>query len=423
MNRAVLGITRESLKRVGGFGVTVLANTAVGLVTMPVLIFGVGSKQWGYLALAQSVALLIAVIVSFGWGATGPTTIALMNSSQRREFYLESFFARGGLYLVSVPIMTALLGVLLHGQWTFSLMAALSLLLPSVGASWFFIGEGTPRRLFLVDALPQMVGSLVGAVSTLLTHALMSFMVIQFVGNLGAVISALTLIVLRRRAEDNHASDAQGIASHVSLRSVLCALGRQRDGVLATFTTSLYVTLPSMLVQWFLPSALSTYAFGERLYRYASVAYSPIQQFLQSWVPGGGDCQLRSRARKATAVAGGIGALGGVTIFTLSDFASLLLTHGEIQIDVSMKLAFSMAFLSVAVSGTVGLACLVALRRVKALSLSSGLGALVGVPVMVLSATVAQSADGVAWAVALAESIVSAVQLVTLWSSLRSVRC
>lgn len=400
----MLGVTLGSVRRLSGFALTVVGSTVVGLISMPLLIVGVGATAWAHFALAQSVAMFVSVLVSFGWGATGPSTVASLSNAHRPQFYASSFVARTVLYVVAVPVMTTIMALLLGGSWMFAGLAAVSLLLPAVSGSWFFIGESRPIRLLLCDALPQMIGTLAGTFSTLLTGSMTSFFLAQLAGNLCAVLLSLRAVTRGRSV----------IWLGQGWRGVGATLWHQRHGVWTTTATTLYVTLPSMLVQVFLPASLPAYAFAERLYRYASVAYSPVQQFLQGWVPAEGDGQLRRRVRSASLLAVVLGGLGAAALVGLSGLASLLLTGGQIDVPLPMMVAFAVAFVAVTVSGTVGLACLVALKQLKALSFSSWIGALIGVPALVVSAANGQDARLVAWAVALAEATVAVAQLLFL---------
>lgn len=409
MAKPILGITMLSVRRLSGFAMTVVASTVVGLISMPLLILGVGAQVWGHFALAQSVAMLVTVLVSFGWGATGPSTVAGLPVCERPQFYAESFLARSALYLCCVPVMALILSLLLNGDWAFGGFAALSLLLPAVSGSWYFVGESRPTRLLFCDALPQMAGTVLGTLSTLATGTMVSFFAVQLLGNLSAVV--ISLIVVTRGQQ------VQWMAG--GWKGLLATLWGQRHGVWTTTATTLYVTMPSMLVQVFLPTSLPMYAFAERLYRYASVAYSPVQQFLQGWVPAAGSGQLRRRVRSATLLSFSLGAAGAFALVLLSDLAAQLLTHGEIELQGQIMVAFGIGFLAVTVSGTVGLACLVALGRLRALSLASWGGAILGVPSLLLAA-VFYDAVAVAWAVALAEGVVALLQLIFLRRALRA---
>jgi hypothetical protein len=109
-------------------------------------------------------------------------------------------------------------------------------LLAYPGASWYFVGEARPRRLFLVDALPQLASTIVGIVVLVVTLDYTFLVTTQLLFNLGAVV-----------------------------RAVLWA--SQRHGVITAATGSLFVNLPILVVKLFpliswTPLPLLTVCFG-----------------------------------------------------------------------------------------------------------------------------------------------------------------
>src|SRR5690606_13015624 len=174
---------------------------------------------------------------------------------------------------------------------------------------------------------------------------------------------------------------------------------------------------PMIAVQVFLPALQPMYAMANQLFRYASIALLPIQQFFQSWVPVDNAGRPR-RIRIATLSALIIGVIGGTCIAFLSPWASRLLSVGANPVPLSVSLPLGVAFIGIATAAVVGYACLVSLGRVRALAVSTIIGAIVGAPLILLFAVLG-SVPAVAWAVAISELCVGGYLLWMLRTALR----
>ena len=390
---------RQVAGRLSGFTISVIIVTLVGVVSIPVLIDALGRATWGILVVIQGVTQVGGIVVSFGWGATGAASVASMTADERTGFYRSSLRIRAVLYLMTLPFVFVILGILTRGMWLESLLGALVYLLPSVGAAWYFIGTGSPSRLIRFDTLPIVGGAVLGIVGAVVTGELWAYIVGQGLGYLvGVSLSALVIV-----------RGAPAGPAPVPWRDSLMV---QRPAVLATLTSSLYVTLPLIAVQIFLPAATPVYGLADRLFRYASVAFQPIQQFFQSWVPERGD-DLAARCRTATWAAAGIATLGGTAIAVLSPVLSLPLSGFEIQVPFALSVPLGVAFIGIGIAAVVGYACLVVLGRVSALAVSTLVGALVGAPLILLFGALG-SLPLIAWSVALSELCVAGYQLLVL---------
>ena len=51
-------------------------NGAISLITIPIVTGIVGADHWASMATGQAIGASFAVIVIFGWGLTGPVTVA-----------------------------------------------------------------------------------------------------------------------------------------------------------------------------------------------------------------------------------------------------------------------------------------------------------------------------------------------------------
>lgn len=398
-------------KRIAGFAVPVAASTVLGVVTIPLLVGSIGPSSWGTLAVVQSTGQLLGILVAFGWGATGPSMVASADSSSRPQLYLESLIARGYLYLVSVAIAIVVLVFLTRGDVGISVLGSFAYLLPFLGATWYFVGESRPWRLFFFDSVPTLLGTIAGLAVAAASGSVLGFVSMQLLGSLVAVVLD-ALVVLRSREKP--------LAADFTVGSAVRSLAGQRHAVTSALTSGMYVNLPLLAVQVFLPSFVPTYAMADRFFRYANIAFSPVQQFLQGWVPEAGRAARPRRMRYATLAGLSSGILGGAIVALLAAPVSYLLSGGAIVVPIALSLPLGVAFVSVATSAVVGYACLVLVGRVRALAVSTVLGAVVGAPLIIVFAALHLPVF-VACSVAVSEFIVAGYQYAVLHRALRPV--
>lgn len=402
--RALISIS----KRIAGFAVPVAASTVLGIVTIPLLVRSLGAAEWGSLAVVQATSQLVGILVAFGWGATGPSAVASASKAARPDLYAQSLIARSYLFVVGVVIGAIVLVFLTRGDVTVAVVGSVTYLLPFLGASWYFVGEGRPWRLFVYDSLPTLVGTLAGLVAAVTTRSLIAFLLLQAAGSLVAV--ALDAFVVL------HGSGAR-IRGRTSPRAAAASLSGQRHAVTSALTSGLYVNLPLLSIQTFLPGFVPVYALADRFFRYANVAFSPVQQFLQGWVPETGERRSFTRMRYATWAGLGFGLLGGALVAALTRPLAWLLSGGEIDVPLALSIPLGAAFVFVASSAVIGYACLVPVGRERSLAASTVVGALAGAPLIILFA-VLQLPVLVAWSVAVSEAIVAVYQFSVLRSEL-----
>lgn len=398
----------DALGRLAMFGLTLGLGSILGLVAIPIITGVVGSEAWAVQALVQALATLFGVAVAFGWGTTGPGMIAGASPATRPQLYADSLVTRTYLFLIVAPIMATVMVILQPSQAAFVATASVAYLLPYAGASWYFIGESKPLKLFMLDAAPQMLGTVLGLIVITGTSSLTLMVATQLSFNLAAVVLSAAVILRGQRP-----------AFRFALKTSLNRMADQRHGVITAATGALYVNLPLIAVRLLLPAHLDTYAFADRLFRFSAAAFSPVLQFIQGWIPEGGKKHVRHRIVRASQAAPALGIIGGGILALIGPAAAHVLISGPIGFDLSLSVPIGLCFAAIAVSQVVGLACLVAVGRARELARSTLIGALVGAPTIIIGALFA-GVQGVAWAVALSELLVSVYQLLALRAYLKS---
>ena len=285
---------QRHLRRLGAFGASVVITTVVGVLAIPVVIANTGSQIWGVIALGQATALLFGVLVSFGWGTTGPALVAGMPAEGRPQMYLDSLVSRLYLFCLAAPLAVLTVWLIANDFQSVAVLACLAYLLPFLGASWFFVGDGRPGRLLLFDTVPVTLGTVLGLIGLTLTTNVYVYLTIQLAMNLVAVVASGLLIRMRSPLVPRFDFNA---------RRAMHRLRGQRHGVITAATSSLYVNTPLMVVGAVVPGSLALYAMAEKFFKYGLTAVGPVVQVLQGSIADPDRARQDARVRMAARLA------------------------------------------------------------------------------------------------------------------------
>lgn len=398
------------LTRFGGFAASLVFSTAINLLAIPFVIVTLGKETWGELALAQATAAIFGIIVTFGWGTVGAALVASLAPPERPQMYIDSLVSRTYLFLMAAPVMYVVMLLITQNNPQVAALASVSYVLPFVGASWFFIGQAKPWKLFLLDVLPQGLGIVSGV------------LLIQFVPEPIVFVASLlffNLVAVLLGAAGATAKTGHHVKADLRFRAAMARLKSQKYGVIAAGTGSLNSNLPMLAVNQVVTASLPQYALADKLFRFAVAGFGPVLQVIQGWIPEGGASQRDHRIRTVAKLAPVAGLGAGILLAVLTPWASGLFSAGEILIGYSLSVPFGLILGGVIVAQVVGLACLIPLGKGAALAKSTAIGAAFNVPLM-FALGIVWGAPGVAWAVGVAELIVAAYQLRVVHSSLRN---
>ncbi|TFC08844.1 hypothetical protein [Cryobacterium sp. MDB2-33-2] len=388
-------------RRIVSYSASVVLMTVINVAVIPTVIILAGTTAWAGIAVAQSVASFTGVIVAFGWGVTGPSEVAGLPQERRGQFFADSMASRLWLFILGTPAMAIVVSTTAPGNSIANILAAFALLLPALGASWFFVGEKSPWRLFFLENIPRATGTLIGTVVLFASGDIALFAAAQVVG---AVICVLISWL-------NVSKRYPGFAWHGGIRSSLQRLRAQTAGVVTAGTSALYVNLPLVIVALFFPSATAPYAMADKLMKFVLSGYSPAVQIAQGYVPQSDSHRHRNRASLAAIVAGGMGLVMGLGYAIFAPQAVGLLSSDQVQITWAISIPLGLALAAIATSAIVGLACLTSLGALRQVATSTVLGAVVGIPLL-LAAGVFSDPSGIAWATALSEIAVAVYQVI-----------
>ncbi|WP_196298990.1 lipopolysaccharide biosynthesis protein [Propionibacterium freudenreichii] len=389
--------------------VTTLMPALVSLVAMPVIIRGAGAHTWGVQSSVQSASMLFGVAVGFGWSVTGAAETARRTPLERPQWFADSVVSRIYLLCLTVPVMMLVMWLINRDYLALVVVASVAYLVPYVGADWYFVGEARPSRLFRLNALPQTTGVALSVVAMLVTNSIVATVAVQLVANICAVVLSVSAVM--------RSSPVQ-LRFNWSVRQAFARLTAQRDPFITAATSALYVASPMLIINLFQPGALALYAMGDKLFKSSLTVFAPVLQVVQGWLPEGGSKNLIHRIKQAARLSPLVSVAGAACIFFLGPWIARILSQGEIAFGFDISLPFAVVFAAVSVTQVFGLAFLVQLGRSAALAKSTVVGAVIGVPMIIVGA-VLFSAHGVAWAVALSEITVLIYQLAVVIAELR----
>lgn len=397
-------LSHDLLRRSGLFGVSVVASTVVGLFSIPLLTGALGKEGWGELATLQAIGQFASIVVAFGWGATGPATVAALPVREHRQFLWDSLFVRVPLLVLVTPV-AILLGIVIGMDPLAAVLATFAYALPGIGAAWYFVGTNRPMRLLLFDAVPAILGQIAGLIAVIVHPDIRSYLWAMLVFT--AIGVSVGLIVSLRTRD--------GVRLHRPVPATLRAeMKTQSHGLVSLLAGNLATMLPLVLLQAFASkSDAATFALIDRLFRYGIIVLSPILQAVQSWV-GEVPEMLRRRARGVVWISLGIGLAGGVAYGVLAPLLSGPLTQGEIPLSWMLGGIGAVAFGAECVAQLIGLAGLVAVGRTSVLS-TTAVGSSIATVLLLIPATTAFGVTGALVVVAVPIVAMAVIRVVVLW--------
>jgi O-antigen/teichoic acid export membrane protein len=384
---------------------TMIANSALSLLVVPVTIYIAGAAEWGSIAVGQSVGSIATIFVALGWGYNGPSLIARADARQKRLIAINSLVAR----LIAAPLITLAAAVFAFHlaptvPWA-AVIACVTVSLGGLGMSWYFVGDGQPRKMFLFDGVPRWLGNLLGIGALFVWHDVYAFLWIQLAG--GLVASTLSTINVLRGGPAAPSGSWSVRLAFRGVRSQLYA------GITVVTATS-FASLPTLVLAALSPTSVPIYALGERLVRFALMSITPFLQWAQGWVPKSSPERPRAwRIKWATRVSFCAAIPLGLVVAFVGPFAGHVLSAGVVELPFILTVAFGVAVATSAVSRVVGMACLLALGDDRSVAISAVLGAAVGTPLLFILVVNAGS-TGAAMSLALSEIIVVGYQLIAL---------
>lgn len=379
-----------------------MLSAVTPLLAFPAISSNFGASGWAAIALGQSFGAAAAVLIELGWGLTGSQRVARAAEVNRRRILAASVATK--LVVLPVSIPAALLAAFFAPE--FAIEAALACVgsaFVGLTSIWFFIGVGRPAKILLTDAVPKLTFVALAAIWMNLGGPLAAFGIALIFSAVTALI--LALVTTRIRVRDFPIGRSGRV--RFLLRAQMTALSGRA-------VSALYIALPVALVGIVAPSALPVFASAERLQRLGLSVLQAAPNALQGWVGGEPNVELRvRRAGRALSLNIALGVISGVGFAITAPVASELIFAGVSTIPPGLAWISGGVIFLVCVSRATGGIVLVALRRVGTVSFSALVGAIVGVPAILVLASVSGAA-GALIGEAMAEASVLTVQISAL---------
>jgi O-antigen/teichoic acid export membrane protein len=390
-------------RRVLGFTVLPFVSSLSPFLLLPLLARRVSSAEWAGLGVGQSVGMVGAVAVTWGWQLLGPVRIARAGKEERQARYLDSMVTRGLVCLVLTPILALLAGFLTpHEGRLLSVTMAAAICLSGLTPAWYFVGLGKPIGIFTWDVLPRLIATVVAAVVVVAGGPAVSYPVGLGVAGLVAVV------VLSFRELHGYR-----VAAHLQDTDHLRAELRRGFTPMSTeLTLSLYSSGSVAFVSWRgSTQTVAEYSSAYRLFRLAMYLVTAMANGLQGWVAER-EGQARGRrmvgALTAHAIIGVIGMLGMVA---LMPEVSTLLFGANLSVDRVASLYLGLTFFAASIGTSLARHVLIPEGATNGVFYSTFIGAAVGIPLLVVFSQ--------RWGVPGASAALLLSQLVTISTILR----
>lgn len=322
----------KAVRQIASYQGQQVVNIAVGLFSVPITFSVLGPEVWGSLAAAQSAGLILAVFVAWGWSVTGPAQIALLGERARVLFFARASMARLWLLGFAIPLILATSTVMFPGQWLVAFLWMLNAVLTYLLPQWFYVGMGSPKKVFNWIVLPTNLTNLACILLLALSKDVLLYSLAQT--STTAVTLGLASAQIWRKL---------GHKVTATPGSILRYLNTGIDGLLNSAASSICLYAPVVIVLGLAPTQAPTFAIADKLLRYARSSLSTITQWAQSYVPSGNNAGLGNRARHAIRVSSLGGAIVGCGYFFVYPAVVVLLTSDVSSLPLSVLLALSLS--------------------------------------------------------------------------------
>jgi glycosyltransferase involved in cell wall biosynthesis len=395
---------RSGAVRLGGFVLLPALTALAPLLVLPAITAAFGQGVWVSVAVAQSLGSAAAVLVELGWGLTATQRVARQGAESRR-LLLALVTLTKLLVAAPVAVVVAVVVVLVApGHHLEATLIALGGALGSLNATWLFIGAGRPSLILTVEALPRIGAVFVAAAAIALGGSLWWFVAACLLPSLVCPLVGLAVVGVRPRH----------LRAFSPRRVVGAALG-QRSALTGRALSAAYIALPVVLVGSVASTQVTAvFAAAERLQRMVLSGLQAVPNALQAWVGQPSSVEHRlDRARAAIVVNGLVGVAAGAVLTVAGPALSRLVFSDVATIGHGTAAVSAVLLVVVSLSRVVGGIALVVVGEVRGVAWSALVGAVLGVPLVLLLA----ASGGVVGALVgevVAEIAVLAVQLTVL---------
>ncbi|PJJ65725.1 lipopolysaccharide biosynthesis protein [Compostimonas suwonensis] len=388
---------RRLILRFGGFATLPLLSAVAPLLLLPIIARVGGVDGWASIATAQAIGTFGAVAVSFGWAIAGPPLIAQETSEeQRRASYRRSFSSRMIVFVVALPLLAVLSGVLAAPRYVLdSVLMTVAMAFFGFSFSWFAIGLGRPGLIASFEAVPKVVATLLSAVLLLIGVPIWAYPALLLLASVSGLLLFQrrhigALLPWMRRADGT----LRG-----SLRIMVVPALVDLSGASYAATPLPIVSATSSFLM------TSMFASADKLYRYGLFGISALANALQAWVLDPARPAQHRRQVAAIIAHLVLGTIGMLVLAVGGPWATSLLFGEDVAAAGYVCFWFGMAYLMLSVSTPFMRNLLLPHGRASVILKATVAGAIIGVPIMIWGALTIGGV-GVAMGLALSEFVI-----------------
>jgi len=390
-------------RKVLGFTLLPFVSSLSPFLLLPLLARRVTAEQWAGLGVGQSVGMVGAVAVTWGWQLLGPVRIASAERHERQARYLDSMVTRGLVCLVLTPILALLAGLLTpHEGRMLSVTMAAAICLSGLTPAWYFVGLGKPMGIFTWDVLPRILATVVAAVVVVTGGTAVSYPVGLGIAGLVAVV-VLTVRELRGYPVAEHLRDTRHLRSE--LRRGFTPMSTELTLSLYSSGSVAFVGLRGST------QTVAEYSSAYRLFRLAMYLVTAMANGLQGWVAEREGLERGRRMVRALFAHAVIGVLGLLAMVALLPLVSTLLFGSNLSVDRLSSFYLGLTFCFASVGTSMARHVLIPEGATNGVFYSTFIGAAVGIPLLVVFSQ--------KWGVPGASAALLVSQLVTISTILR----
>lgn len=386
------------LKRLLGFTGFPLLSLIAPFLILPIVSRTAG---WANYSAGQSIGVLAAIAVLFGWGVLGPVRVAkAQDEIERQRIYRESLHTRFLVAAVVAPVAIAATVLITTEFYRFeAVLMTLSGLLVGLGPNWFCIGLGKPMLMGKYDAIPRLIASFAAIPVILLTDWVWIYPVVLILVSVGSIFF-FTRMVLRG------APPAQ-----FSLRGTLALLRQLLPTALIDFTGNSYGSTPVPIATATLPFASAgSFTSAERLYRISIMSVTALGDAFQGWVLEPGATSRIKRHFAAITAHTALGVFGGAAIALFAPAVTGFVLGADVAATFTQSLFFGISLFFISVTTPLIRNVMIPAGKFQQVFVATAVAAVSGLGIMI-SFGFAGSSAGIAAGLAASEALIFLVLL------------
>jgi hypothetical protein len=260
---------------VGNLALPMVSVSLINLLSIPLIISNSSLVIWNEIVVAQAIGSIGAIVIGFGWGVSGPVQVGTVEMKQAIEIFAMSVVSKIGISFFTAPICIAIT-LAIVGRELHAILGCLGSLVLGFSSSWFFVGKKRYKELFLLDTCPRVTLYLIGIMLCIKGNQINALLLMIFLAGLTGSLLPVSSILKSNFSMLN--------ILKIKWMFIFTTLASQKHGFFTVLLSSVYVTLPIILVQMIAPIASPVFNLGLKIVKLSTMIFIPISQFLQGWI-------------------------------------------------------------------------------------------------------------------------------------------